>query len=196
MFANVMAPAVKPGLDRGNTFIRHVNEAPSMTRVFIGLGSNVGERLKFLQRAMKGLRETIGIEVIQLSSVYETEPVGPADQSWFLNAVVSVATSLRPATLLDHTQTLERALGRQTPYRWGPRTIDLDILLYGSMQIKTTTLVIPHAELCHRAFVMIPLLELDPDVVLPDGTVVSACLSALTPPQHVRLFAPSTALAP
>jgi 2-amino-4-hydroxy-6-hydroxymethyldihydropteridine diphosphokinase len=196
MLANVMARAAKPGLDRGNTFIRHSHEAPSMTRVFIGLGSNVGERLTFLQRAVKGLRETIGIEVIQLSSVYETEPVGPADQPWFLNAVVAIATSSRPVTLLDQTQALERALGRKTPYRWGPRTIDLDILLYGSLQVRTATLVIPHAELCHRAFVMIPLLELDPDVVLPDGTVVSACLSALTPPQHVRLFAPSTVLAP
>jgi 2-amino-4-hydroxy-6-hydroxymethyldihydropteridine diphosphokinase len=196
VLTNVMARAAKPGMDRGSGFVRRVNEAPSMTRVFIGLGSNVGERLKFLQRAVKGLRGTIGIEDIQLSSVYETEPVGPADQPWFLNAVASVATSLRPATLLDQTQALERALGRQTPYRWGPRTIDLDILLYGSMQIRTATLVIPHAELCRRAFVMIPLLELDPDIVLPDGTVVRACLSALTPPQHVRLFAPSTVLAP
>ena len=196
MLANLMARAAKPGMDRRNTIIHQVNEALAMTRVFIGLGSHVGERLTFLQRAVKGLRETIDLEVLQLSSVYETEPVGPADQPWFLNAVVSVATSLRPVTLLDRTQALERALGRDTPYRWGPRTIDLDILLYGNLQIRTATLVIPHAELCHRAFVMIPLLELDPAVMLPDGTVVSACLSTLTPPQPVRLFAPSTALAP
>jgi 2-amino-4-hydroxy-6-hydroxymethyldihydropteridine diphosphokinase len=167
-----------------------------MTPAFIGLGSNVGDRLQFLQRAVKELRQTIGVEVIQLSSVYETAPVGPADQAWFLNAVVSVASSLSPLTLLDRTQAIERALGRDTPYHWGPRTIDLDILLYGNLQIRTTTLVIPHAELCQRAFVMIPLLELVPGLVLPDGTAVSSCLNALTPSQLVRLYAPPTALAP
>jgi 2-amino-4-hydroxy-6-hydroxymethyldihydropteridine diphosphokinase len=166
-----------------------------MTRVLIGLGSNVGDRLQFLRRAVHGLRQTIGVEVIELSSVYETEPVGPADQAWFLNAVVAAATSLIPLTLLERTQAIERALDRETLYHWGPRTIDLDILLYGSLQVRTTTLVIPHAELCHRAFVMIPLLELDPGLVLSDGTAVSACLSALTPPQPVRLFAPPAALA-
>jgi 2-amino-4-hydroxy-6-hydroxymethyldihydropteridine diphosphokinase len=166
-----------------------------MTRVLIGLGSNVGDRLQFLQRAGHGLRQTIGVEVIQLSSVYETEPVGPADQAWFLNAVVSALTSLSPQILLDRMQAIERALGRDTPYHWGPRTIDLDILLYGNLQIRTPTLVIPHAELCQRAFVMIPVLELAPGLVLPDGTAVSACLSALTPPQPVRLFAPPAALA-
>jgi 2-amino-4-hydroxy-6-hydroxymethyldihydropteridine diphosphokinase len=167
-----------------------------MTRAFIGLGSNVGERLQFLQHAVTDLRQMIGVEVIQLSSVYETEPVGPADQSWFLNAVVSVATSLSPLTLLDRTQAIERALGRETPYHWGPRTIDLDILLYGNILFSSATLVIPHAELCHRAFVMIPLLELAPGLVLPDGTAVSACLTALSPPQQVRLIAPSSALTP
>lgn len=165
-----------------------------MTRVLIGLGSNVGDRLQFLQRAVEEVRQTIGVEVVELSSVYETEPVGPVEQAWFLNAVVSAATTLSPVTLLDRTQAIERALGRETSYHWGPRTIDLDILLYGNLQIRTTTLVIPHAELCQRAFVMIPLLELDPGLVLPDGTAVSACLNALTPPQHVRLAAPPAAL--
>jgi 2-amino-4-hydroxy-6-hydroxymethyldihydropteridine diphosphokinase len=155
----------------------------------------VGDRLQFLRRAVKGLAETIGVQVLDVSSVYETEPIGPADQAWFLNAVAAVDTSLSPIILLDRTQMIERALGRETPYRWGPRTIDLDILLYGDMQIRTATLVIPHAELPHRAFVMLPLLELDPGIVLPDGTVVSACLGALTPPQQVRLFAPPVALA-
>lgn len=167
-----------------------------MKQAFIGLGSNVGDRLQFLQRAVTDLRRTPGIKVIHLSSVYETAPVGPAEQSWFLNAVVSVDTSLNPATLLDRTQAIERALGRHTPYRWGPRTIDLDILLYDNCQLKTTALVIPHAELCHRAFVMIPLLELSPGLVLPDGTAVSTCLRALTSPQHVRLFASPAALVP
>jgi 2-amino-4-hydroxy-6-hydroxymethyldihydropteridine diphosphokinase len=165
-----------------------------MTRAFIGMGANVGDRLQFLQRAVKRLGETIGVQVTDVSSVYETEPVGPAAQAWFLNAVAVVDTSLSAATLLRQTQAIERALGRETTYRWGPRTIDLDILLYGNTQLRTATLVIPHAELCHRAFVMIPLLELDPDIVLPDGTMLNACLGALTLPQQVRLFAPPATL--
>jgi 2-amino-4-hydroxy-6-hydroxymethyldihydropteridine diphosphokinase len=164
------------------------------TRVFIGLGSNVGDRLQSLQRAVKHLRETIGVQIRDVSSVYETKPIGPGAQAWFLNAVVAVDTSLSPATLLAQTQAIERALGRETTYHWGPRIIDLDILLYGDMQIDTTTLTIPHAALCHRAFVMIPLLELVPGLVLPDGTEVSACLSRLMPPQRVRFFASSAAL--
>lgn len=166
-----------------------------MTRAFIGLGSNVGDRLQFLRRAVQHLSETSGVQVRDVSSVYETEPVGPAAQAWFLNAVAAVDTSMSPVTLLHQTQAIERALGRETPYHWGPRTIDLDILLHGSTQVRTATLTIPHAELCHRAFVMIPLLELEPGLVLPDGTQVSVCLHALTPPQQVRLFAAAAALA-
>jgi 2-amino-4-hydroxy-6-hydroxymethyldihydropteridine diphosphokinase len=166
-----------------------------LRRALIGLGSNVGDRLQFLQRAVKQLGETSGVQVRDVSSVYETEPVGPAAQAWFLNAVVAVDTSLNPVTLLQLTQAIERALGRETTYHWGPRTIDLDILLYGNTQVNTATLTIPHAELCQRAFVMIPLLELVPGLVLPDGTEVSACLSRLMPPQQVRLFASAAALA-
>jgi 2-amino-4-hydroxy-6-hydroxymethyldihydropteridine diphosphokinase len=168
---------------------------PPLTRALIGLGSNVGDRLQFLQRAVKQLGETIGVQVRDVSSVYETEPVGPAAQAWFLNAVVAADTSLNPVTLLQQTQAIERALSRETTYHWGPRTIDLDILLYGNTQVNTATLTIPHAELCQRAFVMIPLLELVPGLVLPDGTEVSACLSRLMPPQQVRLFASAAALA-
>ena len=166
-----------------------------MTRAFIGLGSNAGDRLQFLQHAVKHLGDTLGVEVTGVSSVYETEPIGPADQAWFLNAVAAVDTTLSPVTFLHHTQAIERALGRESTYHWGPRTVDLDILLYGDMQIRSATLTIPHAELCRRAFVMTPLLELAPDLVLPDGTEVSACLRRLTPPQQVRHFAPPAALA-
>jgi 2-amino-4-hydroxy-6-hydroxymethyldihydropteridine diphosphokinase len=166
-----------------------------MTRAFIGLGSNVGDRLQFLQRAVKSLSRAPGVQLGDVSSVYETAPVGPAAQAWFLNAVAAVDTHLSPAALLAQTQGIERALGREVTYRWGPRRIDLDILLYGDMQVHTATLTIPHAELRQRAFVMIPLLELDPSLVLPDGTAVSTCLRALTLPQQVRLFAPAAVLA-
>jgi 2-amino-4-hydroxy-6-hydroxymethyldihydropteridine diphosphokinase len=155
----------------------------------------VGDRLQFLQRAVKQLGETIDVQVRDVSSVYETEPVGPAAQAWFLNAAIAVDTSLSPFTLLQQTQAIERALGRETTYHWGPRTIDLDILLYGDTQVNTAALTIPHAELCQRAFVMIPLLELVPGLILPDGTEVSACLSRLMPSQQVRLFASAAALA-
>jgi 2-amino-4-hydroxy-6-hydroxymethyldihydropteridine diphosphokinase len=166
-----------------------------MTRTFIGLGSNVGDRLQFLQRAVKQLAEAMSIQISDVSSVYETEPVGPADQAWFLNAVAAIDTSLSPIMLLHQTQAIERALGRETTYPWGPRAIDLDILLYGDMQVRTATLTIPHAELRYRAFVLVPLLELDPDLVLPDGTAIRVCLRRITPPQQVKLYASAAALA-
>lgn len=165
-----------------------------MIRGFIGLGANLGDRLRSLQQAVKRLDDTGGVQVTKVSSVYETEPVGPADQPWFLNAVAEIETRLSPAALLAQTQAIERALGRVVTSRWGPRTIDLDILLYGDGRVETATLVIPHPELCRRAFVMIPLLELDPQLTLPDGTAIRACLSALTPCQRVRRFAPAAAL--
>jgi 2-amino-4-hydroxy-6-hydroxymethyldihydropteridine diphosphokinase len=166
-----------------------------LTRALIGLGSNVGDRLQSLQHAVKHLGQIGGTYVRAVSSVYETAPVGPAIQRWFLNAVVAIDTSSTPVTLLHQTQAIERALGRETTYHWGPRVIDLDILLYGTSQIRTATLTIPHPELCHRAFVMVPMLELDAQLVLPDGTEVGSCLSRLTPPQQIRLFASATALA-
>jgi 2-amino-4-hydroxy-6-hydroxymethyldihydropteridine diphosphokinase len=149
-----------------------------------------------LQRAVRYLRGTPGVQVTKVSSVYETEPVGPADQAWFLNAVIEVQTGLDPDALLQQTQGIESGLGRQTTYHRGPRTIDLDILLYDDIQVRTASLEIPHAELCHRAFVMIPLIELDPDLRLPDGSAIELHLRTLTAPQQVRLFAPPAALAP
>jgi 2-amino-4-hydroxy-6-hydroxymethyldihydropteridine diphosphokinase len=141
------------------------------------------------------LERANGIRLRAASSVYETAPVGPAAQDFFLNAVVAVDTGVDPVTLLQQTQAIERALGREPTYHWGPRTIDVDILLYGDMQISTPILTIPHPELCQRAFVMVPLLELAPGLVLPDGTEVSACLSRLAPAQQISLFAPAAVLA-
>jgi 2-amino-4-hydroxy-6-hydroxymethyldihydropteridine diphosphokinase len=163
--------------------------SPLLRQAFIGLGSNLGDRLQWLQRALTNLHETAGIRVGQVSSVYETEPVGPVAQGWFLNAVVELHTSLEPMTLLTRTQEIEHALERVRVSRWGPRTVDLDILLYDGIEMRSAALEIPHPELCHRAFVMIPLLELVPDITLPDGTRVRCCLNRLKPPQIVRCVA-------
>ncbi len=164
-------------------------------RAYIGLGSNIGDRLEFLRRAVDRLRATPDVEVVQVSSVYETEPVGVIDQGWFLNAVVEVETTLSPQTLLGRTQAIERALDKAITRRWGPRTIDLDILLYGDWELKTPNLEIPHPELRKRAFVLIPLLELDPTAALPDGTSLSCCLQQLPEHKQMRLFSPPEALA-
>ena len=166
-----------------------------MSRVFIGLGSNLGDRFDVLQRAVTSLGEISAVQLCAVSSVYETEPVGPAAQAWFLNAVATIDTTLSPMILLNQTQAIEHALGREPTYHWGPRSIDLDILLYGDLRVKTAPLTIPHTELCHRAFVLVPLLELDSSLALPDGTAISTCLSRLTPPQQVKLYAPAAALA-
>jgi 2-amino-4-hydroxy-6-hydroxymethyldihydropteridine diphosphokinase len=166
----------------------------AMPDVYLGLGSNVGDRLAHLRRAVGKLAMTAGIQVTKLSSVYETEPVGVTDQGWFLNAAVELHTTLPAEALLEHTQGIERDLGRVVTQRWGPRIIDLDILLYGNARVKTATLEIPHPEIGNRAFVMIPLLELDSDLALPDGTGISTCLARLSSTPHVRVYAPPTAL--
>jgi len=163
-------------------------------QAFIGLGSNLGDRLRWLQHAVINLQETAGIEVSRVSSVYETEPIGPVTQGWFFNAVVEINTSLDPMALLTRTQNIEQALERVRRSRWGPRTIDLDILLYDGLEVRTATLEIPHPEVCNRAFVMIPLLELVPDITLPDGTRISRCLNRLEPPQRVHCVAPAAVL--
>jgi 2-amino-4-hydroxy-6-hydroxymethyldihydropteridine diphosphokinase len=134
--------------------------------------------------------------VTKLSSVYETEPVGVSEQEWFLNATVEIHTNLSAEALLEQTQRIERDLGRVVTRRWGPRVIDLDILLYGSVCVKTPTLEVPHPEIRHRAFVMLPLLELDPGLTLPDGTAISACLAQLPSPQHLHVYAAPTVLDP
>jgi 2-amino-4-hydroxy-6-hydroxymethyldihydropteridine diphosphokinase len=167
-----------------------------MARVYLGLGSNIGDRMRFLRHAVACLKQVAGTRVTQVSSVYETEPMGVTEQGWFLNAVVEIDTMLSAEALLERAQAIERALGRVRTHRWGPRTIDLDILLYEDLQVKTDSLAIPHPELHRRAFVMIPLLELNPGISLPDSTAISACLAHLGTHEQVRHFAPPAALAP
>ena len=140
-------------------------------RAYVGLGSNLGEREATLWKALEGLGATERIEVVAVSSFRETDPVGVVDQPRFVNAAAALETSLPPRELLERLLDVERSLGRDRAVeeRWGPRTVDLDLLLYGGESIDEPGLEVPHPRLAERAFVLEPLLELDPDLRLPDG---------------------------
>lgn len=139
------------------------------TQVFLGLGSNVGNRKEYLEKAINALKNMPEITVTNMSSVYETEPFGGVEQNRFLNMVIKIETTLRPDKLLEVIMAIEKDLDRVRTIRWGPRTIDIDILLYGNEVINTRDLTIPHIGLTERDFVLVPLLEIDPDIKLPSG---------------------------
>lgn len=132
-----------------------------MKSVYIALGSNIQPRLNYLDQAMEQLSDNPNVKIIKQSSIYETDPVGPVDQEQFLNMVIEVETDLQPHHLLDVCQTIESQLGRKREIKWGPRTIDLDILVYNQENIVTERLILPHPRLHERAFVLIPLSELN-----------------------------------
>lgn len=132
-----------------------------MNDSFLSLGSNMGNRLDMLKGAVQLLMDHSSIRVVAMSSLYETDPVGFTAQDPFLNMVVRLETELNALALLDACQEIEQKLNRERLIRWGPRTIDLDILLYNQENIKTERLIVPHPRMHDRAFVLIPLLELD-----------------------------------
>ena len=136
-----------------------------MTTAYLGLGSNLGDREDNLRRAVSLLRQRVSL--IALSSVYETEPWGYTLQPTFLNLVCAVETGLSPQELLELAQGVERDLGRVPTFRYGPRTMDVDILLYGDEVIETPDLQIPHPSFSERAFVLVPLAEIAPGLVHP-----------------------------
>jgi 2-amino-4-hydroxy-6-hydroxymethyldihydropteridine diphosphokinase len=136
-------------------------------RVFIGLGSNLGDREAFIQKAMAQLAKTPSIELVRCATLYETEPVGHEDQPWFLNTVVEIRTELSPLLLLERLKALERQLGRHAREPESPREIDLDLLLYGDRVLDEPHLMIPHLQMHRRRFVLVPLVELAPDVIHP-----------------------------
>lgn len=140
-----------------------------MNEVYLSLGSNLGDRKAQLQEAVRLLQLNPSISNLRMSSIYETAPVGYLDQHAFLNLVVRLETSLSPLELLDVCQEIEQALYRERLVRWGPRTVDLDILLYGQEQLTTERLTIPHPHMYERAFVLVPLRELMPSLSLPEG---------------------------
>jgi len=136
-------------------------------QAYIALGSNMGDRYEYLKKAILLLESHEEITVANTSSIYETDPVGFTDQDQFLNMAVQVSTSLKPLELLDECLKIEEKLGRKREIRWGPRTLDLDILLYNHENIETEKLTIPHPRMSERAFVILPLLEMDPNLMLP-----------------------------
>lgn len=134
-----------------------------MAKAFLSIGTNIGERLNNLNSAVSGLAAVEQIKIINVSSVYETDAVGYEDQAAFLNIVVEIETSFAPVELLDFCLALELELGRVRLFKWGPRLIDIDILLYEDVKLDTEKLKIPHPYMKERAFVMIPLIEISPD---------------------------------
>ena len=164
-----------------------------MVSAFLGLGSNLGERSGNLQRAVDLLGAHEGMRVNASSSVWETDPVGPS-QPDFLNAVIGIETTLAPLELLAACQSAEAALSRVRAERWGPRTLDVDVLLFGGVAVDEPSLVVPHPLLLERAFVLAPLLELDPDAALPDGRRIRDAAAAVDLSQGVRPFGPQLAV--
>jgi 2-amino-4-hydroxy-6-hydroxymethyldihydropteridine diphosphokinase len=152
-----------------------------MARAYVGLGANLGPREATLLRAVDLIAATPGIEVLELSSFVETEPVGVVDQPEFVNGAVALETSLSPRELLDALLDVERELGRvrEEGERWGPRVIDLDLLLYGGEVVDEPGLTVPHPRLHERRFALEPLVELEPGLEIPGRGSVSAALAEL-----------------
>ncbi len=149
-------------------------------KAYVGLGSNLGERESLIRQALDAMATLPQTTVVRASSLYDTEPLGEVMQPDFLNAVVLLETDLAPRQLLWNLMLIEKRLGRVRTQKWGPRTIDLDLLLYGDEIIDEADLRVPHPELTRRAFVLVPLTELDPMLVHPGtGEALRAHLSRL-----------------
>lgn len=155
-------------------------------RAYVGLGANLGDTDRTLDEALADLDGTAGIRVRTVSSRYRTAPVGYLDQPPFTNAVAAIDTTLSPTELLVALQRIESRHGRERSFRNAPRTLDLDLLLYGEAQIMTPTLVVPHPRLQERAFVVVPLAEIAPDVPIPGLGCAAALLPAVASQEVTR----------
>lgn len=156
------------------------------TLAYVALGSNLGDRLGNLQRAVRLIGEVPGTRVLRTSSVYETAPREVEDQPEFLNAVAEVETERGPRQLLDALLAIEARLGRERRVKYGPRSIDLDVLLYGDEEIHEPGLDVPHPKMLERAFVIVPLAELEPARVTPSGQKLRELARELRRHQRVR----------
>ncbi|MBM0067749.1 2-amino-4-hydroxy-6-hydroxymethyldihydropteridine diphosphokinase [Alkalicoccobacillus gibsonii] len=162
-----------------------------MANVYLSLGSNMESRIGYLEKAISKLRLMKDSEVTAISSIYETDPVGYIDQPSFLNLVVCLKTTLPPFELLAETQQIENELGRKREIRWGPRTIDLDILLYDQENMKMESLTLPHPRMWQRSFVIIPLLEVAPNLSFDvQGVTLKQVYDQLQDKEGVRMWKP------
>lgn len=149
-----------------------------VVRCFIGLGSNLDNPLAHVEQAIGELSELNASRLILVSPIYRSAPVGPQDQPDFINAVAELETTLEAHALLDQLQALEQKHQRVRERHWGPRTLDLDLLLYGDSTINTERLIVPHQFMHERSFVLYPLADIAPDLVLPDAVTLSSLLVA------------------
>ncbi|MBN1289402.1 MAG: 2-amino-4-hydroxy-6-hydroxymethyldihydropteridine diphosphokinase [Actinobacteria bacterium] len=156
-----------------------------MSKAYVGIGSNLGDRLTNLRGCISELEESDGIQVVAVSSAFMSKAVGVTDQPDFLNGVVVIETDRSPGELLKLLQEIERKYGRKRYRRWGPRTLDADILLYDNARIDEPDLQIPHPMLTHRRFVLEPLLEIEPEISLPDKTPLKEYLGMIADKQDV-----------
>ncbi len=151
-----------------------------MTLAYIAIGSNLASPLEQVNAAVQALGDIPQTRVVALSSFYRTPPLGPQDQPDYLNAAIALETALSAEALLDNTQRIELQQGRvRKEERWGPRTLDLDIMLFGDAQIHTERLTVPHYDMKRRGFMLWPLFEIAPGLTFPDGEHLSALLAQL-----------------
>lgn len=158
-----------------------------MIRCYIAIGSNLASPLDQVRGAIGAIEQIPRSQVCGVSSFYRTPPLGPQDQPDYLNAALALDTDLAPEALLDHTQRIELESGRvRKAERWGPRTLDLDIMLFGDLTLNTPRLIVPHYDMKNRMFMLWPLLEIAPDLHFPDGDALHDCVSRLPdqPPAH------------
>ncbi len=146
-----------------------------MSLAYVGLGSNLQQPLHQITRALQELDQIPETRLLKSSRMYQSQAIGP-EQPDFINAAVSLETGLDPFSLLDELQKIEQTHQRRREQHWGPRTLDLDLLLFGQQQIQSTRLIIPHPYLTERAFVLLPLIDLDANLRLPDGSLVQSWL--------------------
>ena len=149
-----------------------------MKTAYLGIGGNIGDTRANIEDTIELLSNHEGIKLTSRSSLYETEPVGYIDQDWFLNIVLEIETSLKPLELLEYCQYIENELKRERTIRWGPRTIDVDILLYENYSSDSEVLTVPHPRMTERAFVMVPLYEINKELVI-DGRSIKDIVSNL-----------------
>ena len=158
-----------------------------MTLAYIAIGSNLASPLEQVNAAVQALGDIPQPRVVALSSFYRTPPLGPQDQPDYLNAAIALKTALSAESLLDNTQRIELQQGRvRKEERWGPRTLDLDIMLFGDAVINTDRLTVPHYDMKRRGFMLWPLFEIAPDLIFPDGETLSDLLAHLNAEKPAR----------